>query len=120
MIDSNGKKELIADSIDHYYNDYAIVTRNDKKTFVDLKGNILTDFKYVSLKRFYEGVSIVSDGKGYGVINTKGQEIIPCMYKSISYPIIGFDGIIIAFDSSGKKTYFDKEGNETKKASRSA
>ena len=79
-------------------------------------GNHLTLYPYREVENFYMGVAIVLDGNGYGAINTKGQEIIPCMYKSISYPGEEGDDIIIAFDSEGKETIFNKEGNEIKKA----
>ena len=111
MFDSSGQKQINADSIDHFFNDFAIVTRHDKKTFVDLKGNFLTDFKYVSMTRFHNGVSVVSDGKGYGAINTKGQEIIQCKYKSITYSDKDSEGILIAFDNENKETHFNKGGD---------
>lgn len=40
--------------------------------------------KYDSVGDFYDGVAVVSvDWNKYGVINTKGEEIVPCNYRSI-------------------------------------
>lgn len=111
IIQSDGKKIINAETIDDFYNDYAKVSNKGKLTFIDLEGNFLTDFKYVSLGHFFDGVAIVSNGKGWGVINSKGEEMIPCKYKSIR-SAEDKKGVLIASDSSGKETHFNKEGNE--------
>lgn len=51
----------------------------DKKTLKPL-----CDFKYVEIKDFEDGVAKVFDNYGHiGLINTKGEEVIPCFYDRV-------------------------------------
>lgn len=47
-------------------------------------------------------------GEKYGYINTKGEEIIPCIYDYVYY----FEEGLAVVEKDSKKGYIDKEGKE--------
>jgi len=109
FIDKEGKF-LINPQFDrakNFYNGFAAVAINNQWTFVDAKGTPLTKFKYAFVKDFSNGLAVVGvyvdpdkevpemrivDGhvtggikETYeGVINTKGKEVLPTVFSSVS------------------------------------
>lgn len=64
-------------------NGVAVVRKkfNEKSGLINNKGEVLTDLKYGFVDKFSNGYARVSDKKGYGFVNTRGHEVIPCIYK---------------------------------------
>lgn len=59
------------------------VRNHNKWALLDGGGAEVTPFKYGSFQWFYRQLAIVEiDGK-YGIINSRGKEIVPCVYSSI-------------------------------------
>lgn len=70
----------------------SVCDRNLKWGFIDLNGNPISDMIYESAYEFKNGFATVSksiknpDGtgyNGYGLINNKGEVIIPCIYRNL-------------------------------------
>lgn len=70
-----------------YINGYLkIKTENDKYEFVNKKGNVITKKEYEELSDFNKnGYAIVSNDNLYGVIDSKGKEIIDEKYDEIIF-----------------------------------
>lgn len=70
-----------------YVNGYLkIKTENDKYEFVNKKGNVITKKAYEELSDFNKnGYAIVSNDNLYGVIDSKGKEIIDGKYDEIIF-----------------------------------
>lgn len=70
-----------------YVNGYLkIKTENDKYEFVNKKGNVITKKEYEELADFNKnGYAIVSNDNLYGVIDSKGKEIIDEKYDEIIF-----------------------------------
>lgn len=63
-----------------------IKTENDKYEFVNKKGNVITKKEYEELSDFNKnGYAIVSNDNLYGVIDSKGKEIIDEKYDEIIF-----------------------------------
>jgi hypothetical protein len=64
-------------------NGVAVVRKkfNQKSGFINNKGEVLTELKYTFVDKFYNGYAKVSDTKGYGFVDTRGREVIPCVYR---------------------------------------
>lgn len=116
-----------------YYDDILCDIKPGKWGFMDLKGNIIVEPKYVFVIGFgYEGeysvvARFVDDNLCWGVIDLDGNEVIPCRYTDMycicdeavafqleengPYGIMGFDGkIIIEPMFSYIKEYDSKRG----------
>ena len=70
-----------------YVNGYLkIKTENDKYEFINKKGNVITKKEYEELSDFNKnGYAIVSNDNLYGVIDSKGKEIIDEKYDEIIF-----------------------------------
>ncbi len=53
------------------------------KGFVDLKGNLVVSFPHSGAAEFVNGLCVVSNESGWGVIDRAGNVIIPCEYRKI-------------------------------------
>lgn len=53
---------------------------------IDINGTELTKFEFTKVNEFIEGYSVVSISRKLGVIDTKGNHIIPCEYKNVTNP----------------------------------
>lgn len=75
-------------SVDNtYVNGYMkIVTDNDKYSFINKKGNIITKKEYEEVTDFNKnGFAIVSNDGSYGVIDSSGKEILDLKYDNIKF-----------------------------------
>ncbi|MBO8460528.1 MAG: WG repeat-containing protein [Bacteroidetes bacterium] len=60
--------------------------KEDEWTLYNIKGKQITKKTYTAAVQTGEPNLIkVNDGKGYGLINSEGEEILACMYEGISY-----------------------------------
>lgn len=68
-----------------FVNGYSkIYTKNDKYSFINKKGKIITDKEYDTAGDFTSyGYAVVSKDNAYGVINSEGKEIISMQYDEI-------------------------------------
>ncbi len=92
-------KDLKYDTISDYSEGFAIVKKESmnydlkkyrkisKYAYIDLNGNLITDFKYSSAEKIINGIAYVgvlrNDTLYYGIINNKGVEITPLNYYNI-------------------------------------
>lgn len=51
------------------------------KILIDTEGNPVSDFEYEYIGTFNNGFASVNRDRNYGIIDTKGQEVIPTKYK---------------------------------------
>ena len=64
--------------------------------------------KYIFLGEFNEGFAVVyKKDIGYGFVNSKGEEVIPCQYKSA---LAFTDGLAAVENEDGKWGYIDTSG----------
>ena len=74
--------------------DHSLLTlRNERGYCVqDLSGNIIVDYgKFSFIDGFYNGLSRVASGSKWGIINEKGNIVLPIMYDKI-WNFVGYDG----------------------------
>lgn len=84
VVDSLGNVilEPVFSWIEFLYNDFVIakIELNGNYALFDNKFKQLTDFKYMVIGDFFDGLSKVRKGDYFGYINIKGEEIIKCQY----------------------------------------
>ncbi len=91
VINYLGKEILPLDSYDNIYldnkTDYLYLNKNDKCMFLSPKGELLSNKKYenISALKGTNNYFIVYSRGSYGVLDFKGQEIIPVMYDRLHY-----------------------------------
>lgn len=90
--ESNGKIKNIQYQFyfykDFQFSDFYPRHRDEGKWgIIKVDGSEITDFKYTKVNEFINGYAIVSISRKLGIINTLGEQIIPCIYKDISNPI---------------------------------
>lgn len=52
----------------------------------DLKGNVISDLKYLSIDEYINNYAVVKDKNNkYGLIDNKGKEVIQCKYNTLKY-----------------------------------
>ena len=97
VVDSLGNVILEPDfsRIDFLSNDFVIAKKELNSNFALFNAEYkqLTEFKYMIIGEFYDGLSKVREGDCFGYINTKGEEVIKCEYD-LNYIFI--DSLAIA------------------------
>ncbi len=101
------------DFADSFYNDLARVEKNDKYMFINKKGEIIIDIRYLYVGNFYfsELAPVqCEENKNYyyGYINKKGNLIIPCMYQ-IAYEFYNNIARVRQWDLYGYIVYDSKK-----------
>ena len=93
-IDEN-EKVIVAETGHQYSRENSNVTTVSRSMHIllDEEGNKLTDKEYEYIGDFYNGYAYVKLDDKYGLINSKGEEVIPCKYH--------FDGSISEFVDNG-------------------
>ncbi|MES2587662.1 MAG: WG repeat-containing protein [Bacteroidota bacterium] len=91
----NKKGELVIDYIfdrvQSFHKDVAPASigtdsNKDKWGLIDQKGNFITEKKYDDFEQFKNGLArVFINGVGYGLIDTKGQEVFKPMYSISGY-----------------------------------
>lgn len=76
----NAILEPVFSWIEFLSNNFIIARKelNGNYALFDNKFKQLTEFKYMVIGDFYDGLSKVRDGDAFGYINTKGEEVIKC------------------------------------------
>jgi len=112
FIDVNGKElctEYMSSLPGDFINGNAVINRHGQSAIIDTSGNLILPFKYVRANSFKEGLATVACGFWkWGVVNTNGEEIIPCIYDGIGYYFL--EGIN-RVKQNGKWALISKTGN---------
>lgn len=115
FIDTSGK-EVIPCAYEEatiFSEGYAFVKKDGKYMQIDKSGKILNTFNYENIREFHDGLAMVSKKSGNdilsGYIDTKGNEVIPCIYTSYS----DFSEGLAAVEKDGIYGFVDKKGNST-------
>ncbi len=93
----------------------AMVKRNDKCGYVNMKGVLVIPATYDEAKDFAEGLAVVKIKEMYGYINSKGSLVIPAVLAGAESFINGKAEVLIIGD--GKTGYYeiDKNGKVLRK-----
>ena len=81
---------------------------NNKRGFINLRGNIVIPSQFKSAKRFSEGLAAVYNGKKWGFVNSRGKMKISFDFKNVRR---FSQEIAPAKDDSGQWGYIDKSGD---------
>jgi WG containing repeat len=119
MIDYDGKivipiayKTIYTQTLD---NQKVIVNKNNNLLVIDMQNNVLKKLDYKEVKENYGSkpmtFSVTNIQDLQGVINAKGEEIIPCQYKRIS----NFHQIYFGLQENKKQVLFDSLGKRMQK-----
>ncbi len=101
--------EYLGTSAPNFDNNYLIASKGDKEALLDLKGNIVLDFKYDSIFSYKNGFAFVElDGK-FGCVDTKGNVVLPFVYESVSNSKTDDDYVSLVKDY--EYGYADLKGN---------
>ena len=103
--------------------EYEVVEREGKYGIVDKDGNAITSFKYdhicgypksvfrPNIIKFTRGYAIVEINKLRGLVNEKGEEVVPCKHEVIQDIT---NGMFVSVSYNGGKKFglYDTNGNE--------
>ena len=115
FIDTSGKEVIPCayEEATSFSEGYAFVKKDGKYMQIDKSGKILNTFNYENIREFHDGLAMVSKKSGNdilsGYIDTKGNEVIPCIYTSYS----DFSEGLAAVEKDGIYGFVDKKGNST-------
>lgn len=84
------------------------IEKDGKIAFFDPQGNQVTDFDYDRVGRFFEGVapvlSLGGDDEGWGIIDMKGELIVPHIYRKL-FPFKHGLGVASLVDANMHERY---------------
>lgn len=86
-----------------------------KYAVADMEGNLLTEYIYEAKRNFSHGYAAVfrgSSGEGWGYVNEKGEEVIPCQYYSGGVQDFAPDGYAIVYSNDHGYNVVDTTGRE--------
>ena len=87
--------------------DIVVIKKDEQYACFDKKGNLIIDFgKYQEIDHFSEGFILVSQNEKVGLLNTKGELVVPIEYDDIDY----FRNDVAIIENNGKKGAIDKTG----------
>ena len=115
FIDTSGKEVIPCayEEATYFSEGYAFVKKDGKYMQIDKSGKILNTFNYESISAFHDGLARVSNKSGNetlsGFIDTKGKEVIPCIYDTWN----DFSEGLVAVSKDGMNGYIDKKGYST-------
>jgi hypothetical protein len=94
-------KDGICPVINNNKGEWVLIDRNEK---------LISPSRYYDIfRRRADGVMIVNQNSGEGLLSSIGKEILPCKFTDVDLP---FYGIIMAKDTSYKYGIFDMAGRE--------
>ena len=105
------------------FEEYEVVERDGKYGIVDKDGNAITPFKYDHIRGCPQNVNhpnVIKFSKGYaeveinklrGLVNEKGEEVVPCKHEVIQNIT---NGMFVSVSYNGGKKFglYDTKGNE--------
>lgn len=77
--------------------------------YIDIKGNLVIDYKWISARSFHEGLACVEENGVYGFINPRGELVIPRRFLEAGDFKDGYAEIKDCVET--KCSYVDKDGN---------
>ena len=84
----NGYKDVKLPNNVPYGVAYPVQNGEDKWGFIDAEGRVLTQFKYDDVSLAKPNVYIgVKSGDKWGLLSQQGQEVVPCRYASVWFPV---------------------------------
>ena len=86
-----------------------------KYAVADMEGNLLTGYVYEAKRNFSHGFAAVfrgGSGEGWGYVNEKGEEVIPCQYYSGGVKDFASDGYAIVYSNGRGYNVVDTAGRE--------
>lgn len=95
---------------------YSITKENGSKSYgiTNLKGEMIAAPVNYLIPDFYNGITVVKtvigDTEKYGVINTKGEILVPFEYDNADFTYGDYHKIVWAKTSDKKYHFFDKNG----------
>lgn len=109
LLDSETLKlrKLPFEDIGEYADGYMVVEKNEKFGYINKYGELKIPLKYIIAEEFKEGIAIVGNEKGFGVIDKSGKEIIKSIYDKIF-----IKGSYIYVIKDEKYGLFSKRGRE--------
>lgn len=100
-------KKLPFEDVGEYEDGYMVVEKNEKYGYINKNGEIKIPVKYLVAEEFKEGLAIVGNENGFGVIDKKGREVMKLIYDRIF-----IKGSYIYVIKGEKYGLFSKEGKE--------
>jgi len=94
------------DKKEEYYEERAVVKKNNKYGYVDKGGKLVVPLIYDDAIEFREGLAGVMLGNKYGFIDRSGNVIIPIVYDKAG---LWFDEGFVGMQQNGKWGFVDKE-----------
>ena len=103
------------------FEEYEVVERDGKYGIVDKDGNAIPPFKYDTISvqnvyspniiQFFNGYVVVTINNLRGLVNEKGEEVVPCKHEVIQNIT---NGMFVSVSTSGGKKFglYDTKGNE--------
>lgn len=103
------------------FEEYEVVERDGKYGIVDKDGNAITPFKYDTISvqnvyspniiQFFKGYVVVTINNLRGLVNEKGEEVVPCKHEVIQNIT---NGMFVSVSTSAGKKFglYDTKGNE--------
>lgn len=107
------------DELTGFSEGYAIVRKDGKYGFINIKGEEVIPCKYENARSFSEGLAAVQKNNKWGFVNTNGEEVIPCRYNQVEQFT---HGVALATRYSNDElnsytqfynAYVDKNGHDT-------
>lgn len=103
------------------FEEYEVVERDGKYGIVDKDGNAITPFKYDRIEtqnvyrpniiRFFDGYICVRINDLRGLVNEKGEEVVPCKHEVIQNISNGMF-VSLSYSAGKKFGLYDTKGNE--------
>jgi hypothetical protein len=94
------------DYVDDFSNGLALVSKGDKKGFVNSEGKLVVPLIYDEAMHFNEGMAAVKKGGNWGFLDSTGKEAIPFEYSEAYSFTDGF-GLVIKNNHFG---FIDRSG----------
>ena len=89
LIDTQGNWRLAPKRFEYVadFNEWGVAEAREKfnglRCLINAQGKVLTDLKYKTIASFHEGFAKTGSGKFYGLIDTRGREVLPMKYQAI-------------------------------------
>jgi len=95
-----------------FSDDMALVRQGTERFWIDTQGNRLHDWEWARGSRMYDGMAFVGTENGlYGVIDKRGELIIPCEWDAMSDQMGPFmRGEIMQTEKDGLWGFLNKQG----------
>jgi hypothetical protein len=102
---------FIYEKVTDYTDGFYVVMRDNKTTFVNLKGKECCGW-YDQVSGFFDGYSWVRVGNKYGIIDRKGNTVLPIEYDNSGYRSMEYlysEGLFL-IEKEGRYGYADTRG----------